>query len=157
MLATCDANGQRLALLRDAREALTGVEAARLAAQIDTDIAGLLMLTPGAANEAEAIVLLRGAEQYAGLQELWPLRSRIRRLVVRLGLSPYPVRSEAIARLSKAELRIAALAADGLTNREIAERLVVSVKGVEWHLSRIYRKLDIRSRQGLRPTFGAAS
>jgi DNA-binding NarL/FixJ family response regulator len=39
--------------------------------------------------------------------------------------------------------------AEGLTNREAAKRLFVSEKTVEFHLSRIYRKLGIRSRAQL--------
>ena len=38
------------------------------------------------------------------------------------------------------------LALRGLSNREIAEELVVTVKAVEWHLSNAYRKLGINSR-----------
>lgn len=156
-LATANADGQRLALLRDARAALTGVAAGRLAAQIDTDIAGLLILGQDPDDEAEAIALLRGAELYAGQQELWPLRNRVRRLLDRLDQSPVPVRSEAVASLTHAERRVAVLAADGLTNRVIAERLDVSVKAVEWHLSRVYRKLGIRSRRALAPALGTAA
>ncbi len=156
-LATADADGQRLPLLRDARAALTGVAARRLAAQIDTDIAGLLILGHTPVDEAEAIELLRGAELYAGQQELWPLRDRVRRLLERLGERPVPVRSEAVASLTHAERRVAELAADGLTNRVIAERLEVTVKAVEWHLSRVYRKLGIRSRHALAPTLGTAA
>jgi DNA-binding CsgD family transcriptional regulator len=155
-LATANAEGQRLPLLRDARAALTGVVAGRLAAQIDTDIAGLLILGHDPAEDAEAIELLRGAELYAGQQELWPLRNRVRRLLDRLDQTPVPVRSEAVASLTSAERRVAALAAEGLTNRVIAERLEVTVKAVEWHLSRVYRKLGIRSRQALAPTLGTA-
>jgi ATP/maltotriose-dependent transcriptional regulator MalT len=155
-LATANADGRRLALLREARAALHGVVAGRLAAQIDTDIAGLLMLSHDPGDEAEAVRLLRGAELYAGRQELLPLRSRIDRLLDRLGKKPRPVQSEAVATLTQAERRVAELAAGGLTNRLIAERLEVSVKAVEWHLSRIYRKLGIRSRHGLTPTVGAA-
>ena len=41
------------------------------------------------------------------------------------------------------------LAAEGQTNREIAQALFLTVKTVETHLSNAYRKLDIRSRQDL--------
>jgi len=51
--------------------------------------------------------------------------------------------------LSPTELRIARLAADGLTNRLIAERAFVSVKTVETNLKRAYRKLGISSRAQL--------
>ena len=48
--------------------------------------------------------------------------------------------------LTAGERRVAALAAAGLTNREIAHVLFVTVKAVQWHLRHIYRKLEIRSR-----------
>ena len=51
--------------------------------------------------------------------------------------------------LSPAEQKAAALAADGLSNQQIARRLSVSVHTVEVHLSRAYRKLGIRSRAEL--------
>jgi DNA-binding NarL/FixJ family response regulator len=51
--------------------------------------------------------------------------------------------------LTVTELRIAQLAASGLTNREIATTAFVSQKTVEANLSRIYRKLGIRSRAEL--------
>ena len=49
--------------------------------------------------------------------------------------------------LTPSEETVAALAASGLTNREIAERIFVSPKTVEANLSRAYRKLGIRSAQ----------
>jgi DNA-binding NarL/FixJ family response regulator len=49
---------------------------------------------------------------------------------------------------------VARLAADGLTNKAIAGQVEVSVKAVEWHLSRVYRKLGIRSRTGLAAALG---
>lgn len=52
--------------------------------------------------------------------------------------------------LTPSERRIAALAAAGHTNREIAEQLFVTVKNVEGHLSAAFRKLGIRSRRQLR-------
>lgn len=48
--------------------------------------------------------------------------------------------------LTASEDRVAALAAEGLTNREIAQRLFVTVKAVQWHLRNVYRKLDVGSR-----------
>jgi ATP/maltotriose-dependent transcriptional regulator MalT len=54
--------------------------------------------------------------------------------------------------LSATEERIVELAQSGHTNREIAERLSLSPKTVEWNLSKIYRKLGIRSRTELAGT-----
>jgi DNA-binding CsgD family transcriptional regulator len=51
--------------------------------------------------------------------------------------------------LTPSERRIAMLAADGRSNREIAQRLFVTSKTVETHLSRTYRKLDITGRSEL--------
>ncbi|WP_433324966.1 LuxR C-terminal-related transcriptional regulator [Spirillospora sp. CA-294931] len=51
--------------------------------------------------------------------------------------------------LTEAERRLAALVAQGATNQEAAGRLFLSVKTVEAMLSRIYRKLGIRSRTQL--------
>ena len=48
--------------------------------------------------------------------------------------------------LTEAERRVAELAATGHRNKEIAARLVVEVGTVEAHLSRVYRKLGVRSR-----------
>jgi DNA-binding NarL/FixJ family response regulator len=48
------------------------------------------------------------------------------------------------------------MAAAGMTNREIAAELAVTVKAVEWHLSNVYRKLKIRGRTGLADTLGVA-
>ena len=51
--------------------------------------------------------------------------------------------------LTPAERRVAELAGDGLTNKEIAQALFVSVHTVEVHLSHVYAKLGIRSRTQL--------
>ena len=57
--------------------------------------------------------------------------------------------------LTVREREIAVLAAGGLTNREIAERLTVSVRTVEGHLYRAGHKLDISDRAGLAAILGA--
>lgn len=56
--------------------------------------------------------------------------------------------------LTDAEARIARAVAAGASNREIAERSYVSVKTVEATLTRIYRKLDLRSRTQLATLLG---
>ena len=55
----------------------------------------------------------------------------------------------ALLGLSRAELATARLAASGLTNREVASQLFVSVKTVEYHLRNSYIKLNITSRRAL--------
>jgi DNA-binding CsgD family transcriptional regulator len=51
--------------------------------------------------------------------------------------------------LTPAEIRVAELAASRLANTEIAKRSFLSTKAVEANLTRVYRKLGIRSRGGL--------
>ena len=58
-------------------------------------------------------------------------------------------RSPAGATLTEAEQRVAELVASGLSNKQVAARLVVTVRTVEWHLSRIYQKLGVDSRTAL--------
>jgi DNA-binding NarL/FixJ family response regulator len=48
-----------------------------------------------------------------------------------------------------------AFAAAGHSNREIAQALFVTTKTVEMHLSNVYRKLDIDSREQLPSALGA--
>lgn len=56
----------------------------------------------------------------------------------------------AVAPLTRREREVAGLAAQGRTNREIADGLVVSVRTVENHLQRVYAKLGVGSREELR-------
>lgn len=77
----------------------------------------------------------RGATLWAG---------RARSEIARIG-----VRSGAQVDLTPVEQRIAALVAQGCTNREIAASLSLSSKTVEANLSRSYRKLGVRSRAEL--------
>ncbi|HEV3055187.1 MAG TPA: AAA family ATPase [Solirubrobacteraceae bacterium] len=58
--------------------------------------------------------------------------------------------------LTTTEERVAELAAQGLANKEIAAAIYMSVHTVEGHLTRIYRKLDIRSRAALAARLGSS-
>jgi DNA-binding CsgD family transcriptional regulator len=73
---------------------------------------------------------------------LWADRSR--RELARIG-----GRAPTSTALTPTEAQIAHLVAEGRTNREVAEALFVSVHTVEANLTRIYRKLDVRSRTEL--------
>jgi ATP/maltotriose-dependent transcriptional regulator MalT len=152
--ATTNADGARLRLLREAQGILTNVEARRLSAQVDTDLAVLLTLQGDAAAATEAVTLLRRAEAYAGREDLFPLQTRVRGILERIGEVPRRILSETLATLTVTEQTTARLAASGLTNREIAAELAVTVKAVEWHLSNVYRKLKIPGRSGLSEGLG---
>jgi len=52
--------------------------------------------------------------------------------------------------LTPSEHRVVSLAADGLSNRDIAQQLFVTIKTVEVHLSSAYRKLGVKRREQLR-------
>jgi DNA-binding CsgD family transcriptional regulator len=92
----------------------------------------------------KAAATLRGAEAaFVALgTQLWATRART--LLERIALG-----SNESGVLTSAEQRVAELAAAGKTNHDIASSLFISPKTVEVHLSRIYRKLDIRSRAEL--------
>jgi DNA-binding CsgD family transcriptional regulator len=64
------------------------------------------------------------------------------------------LRPGAPGELTETERRVAELAAAGLTNREVAQRLFLAVKTVEANLARVYRKLDITSRAELGARMG---
>ena len=58
--------------------------------------------------------------------------------------------------LTAQELRVALQAAEGKTNKEIGAALFLSPKTVDFHLGRVYRKLELSSRAGLIKRFAAA-
>jgi DNA-binding CsgD family transcriptional regulator len=68
-----------------------------------------------------------------------------------------PRRPDARDQLTAQELQIAQLAADGLSNREIGERLFLSHRTIGSHLYRIFPKLGITSRTQLRDAMPAAA
>ncbi|MGA9874622.1 MAG: helix-turn-helix transcriptional regulator, partial [Solirubrobacteraceae bacterium] len=59
--------------------------------------------------------------------------------------------------LTPSELRVARMAAEGLTSQEIAQALFVTTKTVDAHLSHTYAKLDINSRKQLADALGTAA
>jgi len=155
-LAITGPGHQPTQVLRRASALAASVGDRRLRAQIDTDLAALLVLSAGHCVE-EVVALLRGAETYTFAEGLWPGHARAVRLLGHVGEGPRSPAGETLTQLTPAERRVARLAARGLTNRQIAEQLLVTVKGVEWHLSRVYKKLGISSRTRLVGMFSQAS
>ena len=97
-------------------------------------------------------VLGRALELYVALGADWDarrVRGRLadvgvrRRIVVTRGHGP------GLAALTGAETQVARLVSDGITNREIADRLFLSPHTVNSHLRHIFAKLEINSRAEL--------
>jgi DNA-binding CsgD family transcriptional regulator len=59
--------------------------------------------------------------------------------------------------LTAQELQVALQAAEGKTNKEVGAALFLSPKTIDFHLRRVYRKLDVRSRAELIKHFAAAA
>jgi DNA-binding NarL/FixJ family response regulator len=82
------------------------------------------------------------------------LEERARTELEASGARPRSVVVSGVDSLTPSELRVAELAAQGMTNREIAQRLFVTMKTVETHLGHCYQKLDIAGRSELSSALG---
>jgi DNA-binding CsgD family transcriptional regulator len=112
---------------------------------------GLAHQRHGAADSAidaltQALVLFARS---GATQDAARLRSRLRGLGVRRRVTRAEKPVTGWAAMTKSELAVAELAADGLTNREIAERLFVSPHTVNTHLGHVFAKLGVNSRVDL--------
>ena len=101
-------------------------------------------------NRDEAAAQLRRAHAIFTAARADALASRCRRALSQLGEAVVTQDGGPPDRLSRQELTIARLARSGHTNAEIAEQLFISSRTVEWHLTKIFGKLNITSRRGLR-------
>jgi len=104
----------------------------------------------GAAREPlrEALDL---ADRYGGTA----VAERARRELHMTGARPRRARISGAAALTPSEQRVASLAADGLTNADIARELVLARRTVETHLTHAYRKLGVTRRAELAEALGA--
>ncbi|WP_186763288.1 AAA family ATPase [Lentzea tibetensis] len=73
---------------------------------------------------------------------------RARALFAECGVAVLPV-GDGLGTLTKRERQVAELVGEGLTNRQVARQLRMAEKTVEGHLSRIFAKLEVRSRAGV--------
>ena len=107
--------------------------------------AHLLPADPTAAIE----VLSRSLESYTeigALRDARRVRGRLRQLGVRRRVVTVEHEANGWAALTSAELAVARLVAEGLTNREVADSLFVSPHTVNSHVRHIFAKLGINSR-----------
>ena len=102
-----------------------------------------------ARKPTEARELLRRGHEIAARCGAAPLEDHARTELAAAGARPARGALSGADALTPSERRIAALAAGGMTNREIAQDLYVTPRTVEYHLTGVYRKLGIATRSGL--------
>ncbi|MFD0634899.1 LuxR C-terminal-related transcriptional regulator [Catenulispora yoronensis] len=131
-------------LLRTAAEALKEGEDRYLLARALCDLT-TAYLQLGETRRAQVI-----ARQALSIAQACQAETVATRLAQDAGLTdPEPPPTPSAAVLSDAERRVADLVVHGLTNREIAKRLYITVSTVEQHLTHTYRKLGVAGRADL--------
>ncbi|HEX5015118.1 MAG TPA: AAA family ATPase [Candidatus Limnocylindrales bacterium] len=102
-----------------------------------------------ARRPTEARTPLREALELAEISGATSLVERVRAELYATGARPRTTALRGVGSLTASERRVAYLAAEGVSNRDIAQQLYVTPKTVEVHLGSVYRKLDIESRREL--------
>jgi DNA-binding CsgD family transcriptional regulator len=145
-LAALESDDSRIDRLQASADALEGtfskLEHARSLVEL-----GASLTEAGKPRDARPL-LLQALDQAhrCGAQ---PLAERARASAVAAGARPRRPRLTGVEALTPTELRVARLASEGLSNREIAQALFVTTKTVADHLAASYRKLGIERREGL--------
>ena len=143
-VATAGDAGEQL--LRDAVVALDQAGAAVERARAQTELGAMLRR---ANRRTEARRLLLAALDTAHRAGARPLVGRAETELRATGAKPRKVVLTGLESLTASERRVAELASEGLTNREIAQTLFVTVRTVEGHLTNVFRKLGLASREEL--------
>jgi DNA-binding CsgD family transcriptional regulator len=141
------AGGDRGApLLREAIEAFERADARLERARALADLGALLRRRN---RRTDARELLREALDVAHRAGAAPLAERAETELRATGARPRRVVLTGLDSLTASERRIAELAGQGLTNREIAQQLFITDRTVEGHLTSVFRKLRLDSRTEL--------
>jgi DNA-binding CsgD family transcriptional regulator/tetratricopeptide (TPR) repeat protein len=135
-----------LGLLEEAVQVLSNSPAKLEQARARTELGAALRR---ANRRAPAREQLRQALELATICGAAPLAARAESELLATGARPRRVALSGVASLTPSERRVAEMAAEGPTNREIAQTLYVTQRTVEVHLTSVYRKLAISSRSQL--------
>jgi DNA-binding CsgD family transcriptional regulator/tetratricopeptide (TPR) repeat protein len=135
-----------LGLLEEAVQVLSNSPAKLEQAKARTELGAALRR---ANRRSEAREQLRRALELATICGAAPLAARAEIELLATGARPRRIALSGVASLTPSERRVAEMAAEGPTNREIAQTLYVTQRTVEVHLTSIYRKLAISSRSQL--------
>jgi DNA-binding CsgD family transcriptional regulator len=146
MLGLVEGGTAGIGLLREAVEVLAGSQARLEHARALVDLGAALRR---ANQRTEARQRLREGVELARRVGAFGLAGRANEEIAATGARPRTVFQTGLDALTASERRVGQLAADGMTNKEIAQTLFVTIKTVEVHLSHAYRKLEISSRAQL--------
>jgi DNA-binding CsgD family transcriptional regulator len=135
-----------IGLLREAAEVLAGSEARLEHVRALVDLGAALRRANQRTEARER--LRKGVDLALGIGALG-LARRANEEIAASGARPRRVLRTGLDALTASERRVAQLAAEGMSNKEIAQTLFVTIKTVEVHLSHAYRKLEISSRAQL--------
>jgi class 3 adenylate cyclase/DNA-binding CsgD family transcriptional regulator len=145
-LALASPPADRERLLREAVEVLAASPSRLEHARALVDLGAALRRGK---SRSDARDVLRQGVELAQRCGAAPLAERGNEELAATGARPRKILVSGLASLTASERRVAQLAAEGLSNKDIAQALFVTVKTVEVHLSNVYRKLEIGSRHQL--------
>jgi ATP/maltotriose-dependent transcriptional regulator MalT len=140
-----------VALLEEAVDVLEGSRARLELAKALADLGAAMRRER---RPSEAREPLRRALELADACGADGLVEHVRSELYATGARPRTTATGGVDALTASERRVAAFAAEGQSNRDIAQALFVTPKTVEVHLSNTYRKLGIRSRRDLARALG---
>ena len=141
-----EGGGEGRALLQEAVAVLEPSEARLEHARALVELGSALRRSNRRSDAREP---LRLGRELATLCGATPLAERAGAELLATGARPRRIALSGVESLTPSERRVAQMAAEGSTNRQIAQDLFVTTKTVEVHLSSVYRKLDIASRTQL--------
>ena len=136
----------RIDLLREAAETLAGTRARVQYVRALVELGSALRR---ANHRKEAREPLREGLDIAHRCGAALLEERARTELQAAGARPRKVLLAGVDALTPSELRVAQMAAEGMTNREIAQALTVTPKTVETHMRHVFQKLDVGRRTEL--------